>query len=136
MTRARTGFTIVELLVAIMVLTIGLLAMLGSSAFDTRSLMRERNIDLAAIFALRRLEALRVDACRRHVDSSEVLIKGADTLATNTWTFTAAPGGTGYRVSLTSWYLKAPTMNSGNAAARRASNHRTDTYEAGISCAL
>ena len=116
--RARTGFTIVELLVAMTILTVGLLALLGSSALDSRALMRERNIDLAAIFAMRRLEALRIDACRRHVDSAEVLMRGADTLATNTWTFTAAPGGNGYRVSLVSWYMKAPAYSSGNAATR------------------
>jgi prepilin-type N-terminal cleavage/methylation domain-containing protein len=136
MTRTRKGFTIVELLVAITILTVGLLAYLGSSALDSRSLLRERNIDLAAIFAMRRLEQLRVDACRRHLDSAEVLMRGADTLATNTWRFTLAPGGQGYRVSLVSWYMKAPINVSGTAAARRAATHRSDTYETGISCAL
>ena len=133
--KARSGFTIVELIVAILILTVGLLAMLGSSAFDSRSLMRERNIDLAAIFAMRRLEALRIDACRNHTNGNEVLMRGADTLATNTWTFAAAPGATGYRITLVNWYLKAPAYSSNSAAARRNETHRSDTYESGISCA-
>lgn len=135
MSNRRAGFTLVELLVAITMLSVGLLAFLGSSALDTRLLSRERRIDQAAIFAGKRLEALRIDACRRHVDSSEVLMVGAETLAVNTWTFTSVNSGNLYRVTLTNKYLTAP-RGGASTAARYSNSHRTDTYETGISCAL
>ena len=140
MTSTRSGFTIVELIVAIVVLVVGLMAMLSSAAFDTRSVMRERNIDFAAIYAARRLEMLRISACRRPVDSSEVLMRGADTLAVNTWSFGTPLRDVngnidGYRIRMTSNYFKAPTPRYGDTRAYSAITRRTDTLEAAISCA-
>ena len=138
MTSPRAGFTIVELVVAIMVLTVGLLAMLGSSALDSRAIMRERNIDLAAIYASRRLELLRVNGCRHPVDSTEMLLNGGDSLATNTWTFTSTRDPfnnvDGYRLRVLSRYFKAPTGAYGDTRARNLITRRTDTLEAAITC--
>lgn len=138
MTGRRSGFTIVELVVAIMVLTVGLLAMLGSSALDSRAIMRERNIDLASIYASRRLELLRVNGCRHPVDSTEMFMSGGDSLATNTWTFTATRDPfnvvDGYRLRVLSRYFKAPTGTYGDARARNVITRRTDTLEAAITC--
>jgi prepilin-type N-terminal cleavage/methylation domain-containing protein len=137
----RAGFTMVELMVAIVVLTVGLLAMLGSSALSTRSITRERNIDLAAIYAARRLELIRVDGCTSQpVSPAEALMRGTETLAVNRWTFTPTRDTAtnvidGYRVQLTSTYFKAPVASTGSAAAYVAATHRTDTYETAISCA-
>ena len=136
----RQGFTIVELLISIIVLTVGLLAMLGSSALDSRAIMRERNIDIGSIYAARRLELLRINACRHPVDSSETLMKNADSVASNTWSFTAtrdmANAIDGYRIRVLSRYVKAPVSLSGTTQARIAASWRTDTLEAAISCAL
>jgi prepilin-type N-terminal cleavage/methylation domain-containing protein len=139
MSRARAGFTIPELLVAIILLTVGLLAMLGSSVLDTRAIMRERNIDFGAIYAARRLELLRIDACRHPVDSSEILMRGADSLASNTWSFTptrdASNSVDGYRIRLLSRYFKAPVNMYGSTQSAAAATRRTDTLEAAIVCA-
>ena len=138
MTSRRSGFTIVELVVAVMVLTVGLLAMLGSSALDSRAIMRGRNIDLASIYASRRLELLRVNGCRHPVDSTEMFTNGGDSLATNTWTFTATRDPfnnvDGYRLRVLSRYFKAPTGTYGDARARNLITGRTDTLEAAIIC--
>jgi prepilin-type N-terminal cleavage/methylation domain-containing protein len=135
----RPGFTIVELIVAIILLTVGLLAMLGSSALDSRTILRERNIDIGSIYAARRLELLRINACRHPVDSAETLMKNADSVASNTWRFTstkdAANTVDGYRIQLLSRYVKAPVKMSGTTQARIAAMWRTDTLEAGVSCA-
>lgn len=138
MTSRRAGFTIVELVVAVMVLTVGLLAMLGSSALDSRAIMRERNIDLASIYASRRLELLRVNGCRHPVDSTEMFLSGGDSLATNSWTFTVTrdpfSNVDGYRLRLVSRYFKAPAGTYGDARARNLITRRSDTLEAAIIC--
>jgi type II secretion system protein I len=141
MTSNRGGFTIVELLVAMMILSVGLLALLNTAALNTRSIMRERNIDLAAIHAARRLELLRMNGCQHPVDSAETLMRGNDTLAVNSWHFelpaTTAPSGVidGYRISMSSRYFKAPTDYRGSAGGYSAVTRRTDIFEAAVSCA-
>ena len=140
MKNRRDGFTLVELLIAMTLLTVGLLAMLGSSALDTRAIMRERNIDLAAIYAARRLELLRLNACPQHIDSSEVLMRGSDSLARNSWTFTQTTDSLtgavdGYKIRLTNNYFKAPVRMYGDTRGQAVVTRRSDTYEAQISCA-
>lgn len=129
----RDGFTLIELLLAMVVFSVGLLALLGSSALDSRAIMRERNIDLASIFAARRLELIRLKACTVAIDSSEVLMRGSDTLATNTWTYTATSDG--YQIRLINYYFKAPVRMYGDPRSRTVVTHRADTLEAAISCA-
>jgi prepilin-type N-terminal cleavage/methylation domain-containing protein len=143
MTSNRGGFTIVELLVAMIILTVGLLALLGTSALDTRAIMRERNIDYAAIYAARRLEMLRIDACRGGVTTpsagSEFLIRGNDTLTKNAWTYsTTTTNGvlTSRGISMTSTYFKAPQRMFGDTRGYKAVTTRTDTYEARVSCQI
>jgi prepilin-type N-terminal cleavage/methylation domain-containing protein len=139
MTSNRSGFTIVELLVAMVILTVGLLALLGTSALDTRSIMRERNIDLAAIYAARRLELLRNTACQTPTAGTETLMRGNDTLAVNSWTFTATTDSAhtvdGQRITLTSRYFKAPTNVYSDVRGYNVVSRRSDIFEAAISCA-
>ncbi len=129
----RDGFTLIELLLAMVVFSVGLLALLGSSALDSRAIMRERNIDLSSIFAARRLELIRLKACTTQIDSSEVLMRGSDTLATNTWTYTATSDG--FQIRLINYYFKAPVRMYGDTRSRTVVTHRADTLEAAISCA-
>ena len=58
----QKGFTIVEVLVAVMVLAVGVIALVGSSATITRMIGRGRHDTRAALVAESRLEILRQQA--------------------------------------------------------------------------
>jgi type IV pilus assembly protein PilV len=60
--RSASGFTLVEVLVAIVVLSIGLIAMAGSSAMVTRMIGRGKVETRVAQAASRRIEILRLAA--------------------------------------------------------------------------
>ena len=62
MNRPSSGFTLVEVLVAIVVLGIGIVALVGSSAMVTRMIGRGKVETRAAQVASRRLETLRLAA--------------------------------------------------------------------------
>jgi prepilin-type N-terminal cleavage/methylation domain-containing protein len=64
MRRATGGFTLVEVLVAVVVMGIGITALVGSSAMVTRMVGRGKSATRAAQVATQRLEALRVIAYR------------------------------------------------------------------------
>ncbi len=58
----KAGFTIVEVLVAIVVLSIGVIALMGSNALTTRMIGQGRRTTMAMEVASRRLETLRMTA--------------------------------------------------------------------------
>ncbi|HEU4827629.1 MAG TPA: prepilin-type N-terminal cleavage/methylation domain-containing protein [Gemmatimonadales bacterium] len=58
----RQGFTVVEVLVAIMVLGVGILALVGSSALVSRMIGEGKRATYAAQIAQRRIEAFRREA--------------------------------------------------------------------------
>ena len=62
--RRREGFTVTEVLVAIVILTIGILALAGSSTGATRMLSQGERTTWAAAVASARIEALRRTANR------------------------------------------------------------------------
>jgi prepilin-type N-terminal cleavage/methylation domain-containing protein len=62
MKHSRIGFTLVEVLVAVLVLGVGILALVGTSAGVTRMIGRGRVETRAAQAASRRMEALRLAA--------------------------------------------------------------------------
>lgn len=91
------GFTIVEVIIAIVVLTVGLLGLVTTAALVTRMIGQGQRSAVASTFASQRMERLRVAACdpSQRADGSETLTRGGVAVATNTWTFTsvtAAPG--------------------------------------------
>ncbi len=59
MTRKEGGFTLVEVLIAVVVLGIGVIALVGSSALVTRMVGRGKSETLAAQAANQRIETLR-----------------------------------------------------------------------------
>jgi prepilin-type N-terminal cleavage/methylation domain-containing protein len=59
-----SGFTIIEILVAVLVIGVGLIALTGSSAAVTRMLGTSRRTSFATQVAERRLEQLRLTARR------------------------------------------------------------------------
>lgn len=62
MKRSRSGLTLVEVLVAVVVLAIGIIALAGGSALVTRMIGRGKVETRAAQAAARRVEALRLAA--------------------------------------------------------------------------
>ena len=60
--RGSSGFTVIEVLVAVLVISVGLLALAGSSSIVARMLARGRQETLAVEAAERRLEELRRQA--------------------------------------------------------------------------
>jgi type II secretory pathway pseudopilin PulG len=63
--RTERGFTVVEVVVAMLVLIIGATALVGSSGLVSRQIGRGRAIGTATQVAVQRLEALRRAANRR-----------------------------------------------------------------------
>jgi prepilin-type N-terminal cleavage/methylation domain-containing protein len=62
-TAGRDGFTLTELIVAIMLLTFGLLALASTAAFLTYEQAASRRAERAATIAASRLELLRLGRC-------------------------------------------------------------------------
>jgi prepilin-type N-terminal cleavage/methylation domain-containing protein len=60
--RSRSGLTLVEVLVAVVVLAIGLVALAGGSGLVTRMIGRGKVETRAALAASRRMEAIRLAA--------------------------------------------------------------------------
>src|SRR5436309_15750077 len=90
--KREQGFTIVEVIVAILVLTVGLLALVTSAALVTRMIGRGQRLAVAAQYAQRRLEMLRVSGCKSQAGGCEVLMRGSAPLDSLTWRFVATSG--------------------------------------------
>jgi len=88
MTNQR-GFTIVEVIIAILVLTVGLLGLVTTSALVTRMIARGGRSANASTFASKRLELLRITGCRTQTAGKDTLFtQTGGVLATNSWVFT------------------------------------------------
>lgn len=61
--RSRSGFTLLELLVALLLLDLGILCLLATSAVAARELRHARLRDQAAQLAAQRVERLMAGAC-------------------------------------------------------------------------
>src|SRR2546426_10407266 len=91
--KREQGFTIVEVIVAILVLTVGLLALVTSAALVTRMIGRGQRSAVAAQYAQRRLEMLRTSGCKSQAGGSEELMRGSAPPDSLTWRVAApAPG--------------------------------------------
>lgn len=75
----RRGFTIIEVLIAVVVLAVGVVALVGSSASATRMIGRGRHATRAVQAAIDRMELLRADAHRTTPDCT-ALANGVDSL--------------------------------------------------------
>jgi prepilin-type N-terminal cleavage/methylation domain-containing protein len=99
-----SGFTIIEILVAVLVMGVGLIALTGSSAAVTRMLGASRRTSLATQAAERRLEQLRLTA-RRSATGCLTLTSGSAAYPqgmTERWEVVPRPGVVLVRV-VTSW---------------------------------
>lgn len=119
----RKGFTIIEIIIAIIVLTVGVLGMVTTAALVTRMIARGQRSASASAFAARRVERMRIAACidAQRVNGSDTLYRGTQWAAINTWTFTNL-GNLNYRLKNVSLYRT--TQN----------RVRRDSSETTISC--
>lgn len=99
--KSERGFTIIEIIIAIVVLTVGVLGMVTTAALVTRMIARGQRSADAAAFAARRLERLRPAACidAQRVAGTDTLYRGSNWVAINRWTFTDAGNGN-YRLKI------------------------------------
>lgn len=99
------GFTIIEIIIAIIVLTVGVLGMVTTAALVTRMIARGQRSAQASAFAGRRLERMRVSACvpAQRSNGSDTLYRGSTWVAINNWNFTDA-GNLNYRLKIVSTY--------------------------------
>jgi len=116
------GFTIVEVIVAIIVLTVGLLGLVATSALVTRMIARGQRSNNAATFAAQRLEILRTTGCRARAAGNDTLWTQSGTVvATNSWGFSDR-GNSHWTIVDTAHYQTAQ------------GNWRTDIMETEFSC--
>jgi type IV pilus modification protein PilV len=120
MTNAR-GFTIVEVLIAVIVLSIGLLGLFGTSALVTRMVGRGQRSANAANFAMQRIERLRANACAARSAGSDTLYRSGNWVAINSWTWTSL-SNSGWKIALALTYKTAPGKT------------RTESMETEVSC--
>jgi len=121
--RKQAGFTIIEIIIAIMVLTVGLLALVTTAALVTRMIARGQRSAVASMFASQRAEQLRPAACipAQRVNGSDTLWRGTNWVAYNTWTF-VDEGNLYYRIRVATVYKTIRNQM------------RVDTLEMGVSC--
>ena len=123
MTRGRDGFTLIEMMIAMVILSIGLLGLASTMALATRMIGRGQRSTAASTFAAQRIERSRMAACipAQRSSGSETLTRGGTWVAVNNWAFTDA-GNSTYRVRVvtTSKTIKNQV--------------RTDTLETAVTC--
>ncbi len=118
MVRCRGGFTIVEVLIAIIILAVGLLGLLGATTSVVRVLTESDREVSAAFYANERLERLEALGCDQVMNGSEVK-QGMYNLS---WTVDGSATSSVRHILLTSTY----TLSAGRS--------RTDTLEKALSC--
>lgn len=106
----RKGFTIVEVIIAIIVLTVGILAMVTTAALVTRMIARGQRSADASAFAQRRMELLRVSACNPalRLPGTDTLYRGSNIVSVNRWTYTLADANNNWRIRVVSTYRTGP----------------------------
>jgi len=99
------GFTIIEIIIAIIVLTVGLLGLVTTGALVTRMLARGQRSATAAAFASRRLQRMRIAGCidAQRLPGQDTLYRGSTWVAINRWAFTDA-GNQNYRLKIVTTY--------------------------------
>ncbi len=121
--KQEQGFTIVEVIIAILVLTVGLLGLVTTAGLVTRMIGRGQRSGAAAQYASRRLEMLRVSGCTSQAAGSERLMRGSEPLDSLSWRFVNL-GNSHWQVVMRSKYQTA------------LGKWRTDSLGTEISCIL
>ncbi|HEV2670348.1 MAG TPA: prepilin-type N-terminal cleavage/methylation domain-containing protein [Gemmatimonadales bacterium] len=121
--KQRRGFTIIEVMIALVVLTVGVLGMVTTAAMVTRMIARGQRSASASAFAARRVERMRLAACidLQRTNGQDTLYRGSQWVAINRWTFTDL-GNLNYRLKNVSTYRTVKNKV------------RSDSTETTISC--
>ncbi len=112
---ARGGFTLIEVMVAVMILTVGLLALASTSAVVIRQMGSAGRMGVAATVAQRRTELLRLAPCTATSSGSATTRNVAES-----WTVT--PQTRSARIDVTVTY------------ATRSGGTRSQSYRSTIPC--
>src|SRR5438552_5512645 len=126
--KREQGFTLVEVIIAILVLTVGLLGLVTSAALATRMIGRGQHSAVAAQYAQRRLELLRVTGCKAQAGGTEGWMRGGTAADSLSWHFTQ-------------WNLPNQTAKHWQIVMRSKyqtalGKWRTDSTETELSCLL
>jgi prepilin-type N-terminal cleavage/methylation domain-containing protein len=111
---SRSGFTIIEVLVAVTILAVGVVALAGSSAAVTRMISRGKTDTRAAQLATLQAEALRLAAYSTTPRCTAAGLADGGPVATDhvSVSWTVAVNGTGRDVTVSSSYRTARGMRT------------------------
>lgn len=124
MTTRPRGFTLVEVVVALLVFAIGALGLAAETAALTRLVARSRRTARVSAAAAMRLERLQAGACEARSNGTELVMHGGSALAALHWSWSQA--GSAYQVRL----VTAPgPLTMGRAVP-------AETLRAVVSCAF
>ncbi len=121
--RNQGGFTILEILIAVVVLMVGVLGLVMTAALVTRMMGSANRAQMAANYASQRMEQMRTAACIAGQRNAGVdtLHRGSAMIAYNTWSYVDM-GSESYRLRvITRWETTKNKI-------------RADTLEAGVPC--
>ncbi len=121
--KREQGFTLVEVIVAILVLTVGILGLVTSAALVTRMIARGQRSAVQSLFAQRRLEMLRSSACVSQTAGTDMLFRGSTMVDSLNWSFLDRGNQT--------WHI---VMRSKYRTDR--GNWRNDSTETEITCRI
>ncbi len=93
------GFTLLEVLVALVVLAVGILGLTAQTAVLLRALARARRAEEITFVAASRLEQLRATGCLARSDGIESVRQGGSTIARLDWSWSAGSDSS-YRLQL------------------------------------
>ena len=106
--RNERGFTVIEVMIAVMVLAVGILAVAASSALVTRFILQGQLDTEATALAHQRIEKLRSVPC-------DSVVAGSETLGTFDLRWTPAATGINKALQLTV-AVESPTLLRGRSA--------------------
>jgi len=118
--RNEGGFTILEIMIAVVILMVGMLGLVMTAALTTRMMGRANRAQQAAAYAQKRMEMMRSSACitAQRTSGVDTLYRGTQMIAYNTWRYSDMPSGS-YRLQvITRWVttnnkIKADTLEQG-----------------------
>jgi Tfp pilus assembly protein PilV len=123
--RNEGGFTILEIMIAVVILMVGVLGLVMTAALTTRMMGRANRAQQAAAYASKRLEMMRPAACiaAQRTAGVDTLYRGSAMIAYNRWDYTAMPG------AANSWQLRVITRWETTK-----NKLKSDTLEQGVPC--